>query len=246
MPNSGITDKAYTVLTKYFQSGNHVVDGIDWENELRKGQNSEYRLDKHLRSFNVNSQLFNLLMDAEEEIRVSTMKRSGFKNIGTIMNKVCKENAKDISIPNSMNGGFRSENNDWYVMTPYYALKTDKDVSLPPIPESSTSYPDIVNLMESSKRSNHFRITDLPEFTDLKLMIKSEKSAKGSSAKIPCYLKSADTYINARHLERIYEFMGADNIFAYAHDDPERRKSSPIIFTNCNGEEAIVSTVRPD
>lgn len=246
MPNSGVTDKTFTLLTKYFQNGNHVIDDIDWENELRKGQNSEYRLDKHLRNFNMNSQLFNLLMDAEEEIRVSTMKRSGFKNIGTIMNKVCRENAKDISIPNSMNGGFRSENNDWYVMTPYYALKTDKDVSLPPIPESTTPYPDVVGLMELRKRNNHFQITDLPEFTDLKMMIKSEKSSKGYSAEIPYRFNNSDIYVNARYLERIYEFMGADNIFAYADDDPSIREKTPIIFTNHNGEEAILSTVKLD
>lgn len=242
MSNSGITEKAYSVLTRYFQFDNVINDGIDWKEEIRRGQNSIFRTDGHYRNTNINAQLFNLLMDAEEDIRISTMKRSGYKNIGTVMNKVCKENAKDFSLPRYLSGGYKDDLGNWYVMTPYYILKTDKEVALPDIP-AGQKYADVVSLFRKQKETNRIPVDDLPDFTDLKLQIKARKAATGSSKEIIFRFPKSGICVNAKYLERIYEFMGGENVHAFTCDS-EKRKTTPIILTNYNGEEAMLCTVR--
>ena len=77
----------------------------------------------------------------------------------------------------------------------------------------------------------------------VKLQIKTRKAATGSSKEIVFRFPKSGISVNAKYLERIYEFMGGENVHAFTCDS-EKRKTTPIILTNYNGEEAMLCTVR--
>jgi hypothetical protein len=245
MAKNLLAERTYKLLREFFLELDNR-DGNDfWERQIALGSHSEIYLDHHARNNTPETRLFVLMVDCIEDIRQAAAKTNGIKNVDKIMNKTCKDNAKTWGGSHPLIGGYTDDEGNSYVSNSYYALKTDKEVNLPPVPQYTKFPVGIIDAIKLAKQNNH-KMIECPSLVDIKSYLRIKKAEQPKNTEVYYDWKvDGDTFsVDADYLERIIEFLGDSNISCIAKDDAHERRNSILYFTNNNGEEAILCPVR--
>ena len=245
MANTLLAERTYKLLREFFLDLDSRNTNNYWANEIALANHSNIFVDKHMRNSTAENKLFVLMVDCMEDIRQASAKANGIKSIDKIMNKTCKENASRFGVQSGIIGGYKKDGCT-YVTNSYYALKTCKDVSVPPIPDNSKFPIGVIETIRDAKQFNT-EFAPCPTLSAVRSFIKLKKAeqVKGTAIYYP-FIENPQypVWVDAEYLARVIEFLGDDKFFCFVTNDTSKLPITPIYFYNEEGEEAVLCTVR--